>query len=113
MLDHLYAELVEHQVQHQTSRLRHDNTQVHQGRKQRPVHYPAVILGICVLLLEEVKGQDGRDHEEERDCRVENGEDAFELGVVRVENDEALVIFEVHLEQLLERDGQQNARDGY
>ena len=67
------------------------------------MHDSAVILGICVLLLEEVKGQDGRDHEEECDCRVENGEDAFELGVVRVENDEAFIIFEVHLEQLLER----------
>ena len=50
-----------------------------------------------------------RPHEEESDSSIEDCQDAFELGIVRVENNEALIILKVHLEQLLERNSKEDA----
>ena len=70
-----------------------------------------IFLLVGELLLQEVEGEDGGDHETERDDRIEDSKAALQARIVRVVDNEALVRLEVHVEQLLERYGQQDAAD--
>jgi len=71
-----------------------------------------VLLLVSVLLLEEVEGEDTRNHEEECDYCAENAEEALQSRVICVEYNETLIVFKVHLKQLLEANCQQYARNG-
>ena len=73
---------------------------------------PCVILTIRILLLEEVKGENRGHNEEKSDNSVKDAEEALQARVIRIEDNEALISLKVHLEQLLEGDGQKNAADG-
>ena len=54
LVDHLSAELIEYEVEQQSTRVWHHHAQVDQSAKQRPVHNRLVFFLIRVLLLQEV-----------------------------------------------------------
>ena len=111
LLDHLCAELVEHQVEKEAPGLWHDHTEVDKRGKEGPVDNTTILFLIRVLLLKEVECKDARNDEEEGDDGAEDAEAPLEARVVRIEHNEALIILEVHLEELLEANREQDARN--